>query len=83
MTGLKQMLEQEEKHLAQIVQQAQNNLKNTPEGTLRLSCNKNKVQYYHSQKNGKYNGTYIPKSEIEFAKRVALLLLQSRWSLLH
>lgn len=71
MTGLKQMLEQEEMHLAKLVKRAQTNLKNAPEGTLRLSCNKNKVQYYHSTKGGKYNGVYIPKSEQELAKRLA------------
>lgn len=71
LVGLKQMLEQEEKYLIKILQQAKNNLKNAPEGTLRLSCNKNKVQYYHSIKGGKYNGTYIPKSEEEYAKKLA------------
>lgn len=71
MTGLKQMLEQEKKHLKIIVQKAKENLKNVPEGTLRISCSKNRVQYYHSTKNGKYNGIYIPKTEQELVKRLA------------
>lgn len=53
------------------MQTTKNSLNDAPEGTLRLSSNKNKVQYYHSKKDGKYNGTYIPKSEQELAQRLA------------
>lgn len=65
------MLEQEERRLAKIVQQAKNSLKNAPEGALRLSCNKNKVQYYHTTKSGKYNGTYIAKENLELVRSLA------------
>ena len=65
------MLLQEKLHLLKVVQEAKKSLINAPEGTLRLSRSKNQVQYYHSTKNGKYNGTYIPREKLELARSLA------------
>lgn len=65
------MLLQEKSHLIKVVHKAENSLTDAPEGTLRLSRSKNQVQFYHSTKNGKYNGTYIPKENLDLARRLA------------
>lgn len=71
MIGLKQMLLQEKSHLIRVVDKTKKSLADAPEGALRLSRSKKQVQYYHSTKNGKYNGTYISKDNIELAGDLA------------
>lgn len=47
MTGLKEMLEKEEKRLVNIVRKAREQLKDVPEGSLRISKSQNCTQFYH------------------------------------
>ncbi|MCR5189334.1 MAG: hypothetical protein K6C97_10390 [Treponema sp.] len=49
------------------------NQKNTPKGHLRIAQAKGgrKIQYYHITKKGDTRGTYIPHSQISFARRLA------------
>ena len=72
MYGLKEMLLKEEARLQKIVEKTRNQLKDVPEGTLRISKSNNHIQYYHcSKKNPRKNGTYLPKAEERFARRLA------------
>lgn len=71
MKGLKQMLLQEEEHLSVIIERTKDSLTNAPEGKLRLSQSKKQVQYYRTKKNGRYNGSYIPKADYELARQLA------------
>ena len=61
MVGLKEMLLAEQRRLEKIIHASQRELKNAPEGTLRLSTSQNRPQYYHCTKNSKKNGTYISR----------------------
>ncbi|MCI5529570.1 MAG: hypothetical protein MR406_05455 [Blautia sp.] len=61
MVGLKEMLLAEQRRLEKIIHTSQRELKNAPEGTLRLSTSQNRPQYYHCTKNSKKNGTYISR----------------------
>ena len=66
MHNLRKMLLEEQKHLETIISKASESLKSVPEGHLRISKDKNNVRYYHCVED--YNGVYIPKSDIVFAK---------------
>lgn len=61
MKGLKKMLLVEQERLENIVGEVQKDLKQAPEGTLRLSKSQNYCQYYHYT-GGNKHGTYIEKS---------------------
>lgn len=52
---------QEQKRLEQILQKATKQLKDAPQGTLRLSNSRKWTQYYYCAPGGKKNGVYIPK----------------------
>ena len=69
--GLKEMLEKEAEELYTIKEQVESNLTDVPEGCLRIGKSQGSVQYYHCKKGGRHNGTYIPKKEVEFVKRLA------------
>lgn len=47
------------------------NLKDAPEGYLRLSKSQGCIQYYHCINDEKQNGTYIQKKNLELAKKLA------------
>lgn len=47
MYGLKEMLLEEKERLQKIEKKINNQLKDTPEGTLRISKSNNCVQYYY------------------------------------
>ena len=61
MKGLKKMLLEEQKRLENIVCEVQEELKQLPEGTLRLSKSQKYCQYYHYTGENKH-GSYIEKS---------------------
>ena len=46
-------------------------LKNTPEGSLRVSTNGNRVQFYQRIDLSKNNGTYIRKKNVDLVRRLA------------
>lgn len=71
MKNLKEMLLKEQNRLEMILKKAEEELKEVPEGTLRLSFSKNQVQYYHCMPGDKVNGRYIPRSEEELPRRLA------------
>lgn len=71
MAGLREMLMQEQNRLENIVQKTREQLKDTPQGTLRLSSSKKWVQYYHCMPGEKKNGEYIPKTNEDLIRRLA------------
>lgn len=71
MAGLREMLMQEQNRLENIVQKTREQLKDIPQGTLRLSSSKKWVQYYHCMPGEKKNGEYIPKTNEDLIRRLA------------
>ena len=71
MAGLREMLMQEQNRLENIVQKTREQLKDTPQGTLRLSSSKKWVQYYHCMPGEKKNGEYIPKTNEDLIRGLA------------
>ena len=47
MANLKESLLKEQNRLEKILRKAEKQLKDAPQGTMRLSSSKNQVQYYH------------------------------------
>lgn len=70
MTGLKQMLMDEQKHLETIVKKVREQLIDTPDGGLRISVDKKHIRYYHCT-DGNMDGTYIKKKDMEIAEKLA------------
>ena len=70
MKGLKKLLLAERKRLENIVKIEQIQLKNKPEGTLRLSKRKKVIQYYHCTEKNKL-GKYIAKENEEMIRALA------------
>jgi len=52
-------------------EKAENNLLGAPEGTLRLGKSQGCTQYFHCSDDSRPSGRYIPKGNIELAKRLA------------
>ena len=69
--ALKEILGKEAEKLHLIKDKIERNLIDVPEGCLRLGKSQGSVQYYHCEKGGSHNGTYIPKKEIYFVKQLA------------
>ncbi|MBQ9886595.1 MAG: hypothetical protein IJM37_07050 [Lachnospiraceae bacterium] len=69
MYGLKNMLIQEQKHLNDIICRAKEDIKNCPEGYLRISKDKEKTRFYHCINDR--NGIYIPKKDEQLPKQLA------------
>lgn len=46
MKGIKELLFEEQKRLEKIIKKTKNQLKDAPEGTLRMSKSHNMLQYY-------------------------------------
>lgn len=73
MYGLRQKLLEEEKFLKGILSRMGNLEAEVPEGTLRISMDKNKVRYFHhvSDEDGKKQDIYISKADKELPARLA------------
>lgn len=81
MRGLLEELKREEKHLVQIIEEIKKRQVESPiEGKLWISSNRGKPQFYHCKENSemakekgksKQIGTYIPKSDVKLAARLA------------
>lgn len=74
MKTIESMLYKEMCQLEKIAEQAEERLKTVPQGQLRISKNKNRVEYYYKSENGngdKGNGRYLKKNEVSLAKRIA------------
>lgn len=68
---LKEELIKEAKRLRIIKEKVESSLRDVPEGRLRLGKSRGCVQYYHCKTGENHNGTYLPKKNIEFAKKLA------------
>lgn len=71
MEELKSIYEKELKELEIIAQIAENELKNAPQGTLRISKSNNREQYYWRRNPKDDRGKYIKKSEEALKKDLA------------
>ena len=71
MIGLKDMLLAEQKRLEELIRVLQRQLRDAPEGTLRLSSSKHQPQYYHCTKTNQKNGTYISKQDMAMVQQLA------------
>ena len=71
MTNLKESLLKEQSRLEKILRKAEKQLKDAPQGTMRLSSSKKQVQYYHCMPGEKKNGRYLPKTEEQLIQRLA------------
>mgnify|MGYP005775051265 FL=1 len=71
MEDFREMLLQEQKRLEEIVRKASEQLKDVPQGALRLSCSAKGVQYYYQGPGKKKNGEYIRKSDQTLIHRLA------------
>ncbi len=69
--GLKEKLGKEAERLRTMKAKVERNLVDVPEGCLRIGKSQGCVQYYHCEKGGRHNGNYLPKKEIDFARRLA------------
>ena len=71
MANLKERLLKEQNRLEKILRKAEKQLKDAPQGTMRLSSSKKQVQYYHCMPGEKKNGRYLPKTEEQLIQRLA------------
>ena len=70
MKGIKELLFEEQKRLEKIIKKTKNQLKDAPEGTLRMSKSHNTLQYYRCT-DDKKSGTYINRDNIDMARKLA------------
>ena len=74
MYGLKKLLEEEEIRLRRIKEEVDCRLQDVPEGTLRITSSRNKVQYMYctnDDEHSRQQGRYIKKNELTLAKALA------------
>lgn len=71
MQNLKEMSVKEQNRLEEILIRTESQLKDAPQGTMRLSSSKNQVQYYHCMPGEKENGRYISKTKEQMIRRLA------------
>lgn len=70
MKGIKELLFEEQKRFEKIIKKTKNQLKDAPEGTLRMSKSHNTLQYYRCT-DDKKSGTYINRDNIDMARKLA------------
>ncbi|MGN0328659.1 MAG: hypothetical protein ACI4D4_06725 [Lachnospira sp.] len=68
---LKKQLLEEQERLAKIIKNTRYELRDMPEGRLRIGKSKGCTQYYHCKKDLPHNGVYLPKKDIELARQLA------------
>ena len=71
MQQIQNFLDERQEYLKQVIKEKKQNLRNIPEGHLRICASRNKVRYYHRKKEGDFNGVYIKASEMDLAKQLA------------
>ncbi len=59
------------KFLEKLLTETEKRITHSPEGTLRINCIKNHVQYFHRTYPSADNGVYIPKKQIALARQLA------------
>ena len=70
MVTMKSNLQKERKNLERIVRQVKKRISSYPEGQLRLSAKKNRIEYYIKSKGEKGNGRYLTKGEDALATEI-------------
>ena len=70
MVTMKSNLQKERKNLERIVRQVKKRISSYPEGQLRLSAKKNRIEYYIKSKGEKGNGRYLTKGEGALATEI-------------
>ena len=71
MEKIKQLLKEREDYLLQLKNEKQKELTNVPEGSLRICCSENRVQYYQRKEAKDFRGVYIREKDAELARRLA------------
>ena len=71
MEEVKRMLEERKNILLKLKKEKENALKKIPEGSLRISCCGNKVQYYHRRDAADTQGNYLPAKKRDVAMKLA------------
>ena len=71
MEKLKEMLEERKQYLLQVKKEKEQALKDTPDGSLRISSRRGKIMYYHRTNPKNFNGTYIREQDQELARKLA------------
>ena len=71
MEELKKILEKREKELIRLKKEKEEALQNAPEGSLRICCHGNRIQYYYRDNLKNSNGIYIREKEHDFAGKLA------------
>ena len=62
---------EEQIRLAKIIQNTKADLRDVPEGRLRIGKSNGCTQYYHCTKDSPRNGTYLHRNDIELARQLA------------
>ncbi len=68
---IRKLLINEMDRLENIAKKVGEKLSDVPQGTLRVAKSNGCVQYYHRTEEGKHNGCYIQKKDMELARRLA------------
>lgn len=71
MEKIKEMLEARKQYLSQVKKEKEEALKNTPDGSLRISSHRGKPLYYQRTDSKDFNGTYIREQDKELAQKLA------------
>lgn len=70
MVGLKKLLLEEKKQLEKIIEERSMQMENVPEGTLRVSTDKEYTRYYKCTEESK-SGIYLRKKDLIVAQGLA------------
>lgn len=71
MEKIKEMLEARKQYLLQVKKEKEQALKNTPDGSLRITSRRGKTLYYQRTNPKNFNGTYIREQDYELAQKLA------------
>lgn len=71
MEQVKSLLKAREKRLAQLKNKKEEELRTAPDGTLRICCNGDRIQYYQRTDPKDTNGSYLREEDYDRARRLA------------
>ena len=71
MTSINDFLKNRDDYLERIEKETINRLRSSPDGSLKVSESKGKIQYYHRKCQSDRSGKYIPKKDIDLVKALA------------
>lgn len=64
------VLREEVNYLEKIIQQTRLRLKKAPRGFLRIAKKRHRMEYYYKDSETSHNGRYMPKKEIDLARKL-------------